>query len=232
MSSYYREQGFHSRKRLLRRLRYLWALFLLALLVTGGLFAYDAYRQSKLADEASKASTPVTSWVVSDTQLQTSPYFQFQSSKKWRPVANESRPDHFVYRQYNSSLIEQELIIDINRGTQEVLPLVQTTRVLPVKIERGSKLVPSGSVSEHCKKGVKPEQGRNPLVISYKEVKFACNPDGTNFFVVVGVVGGTNSIGLTRTDGSKATYNITYKNLTAQPTSGDFEHMMETFEAR
>jgi hypothetical protein len=37
---------------------------------------------------------------------------------------------------------------------------------------------------------------------------------------------------LPRPDGSKATYSITYKNLTAQPTAGDFDNIVETFETR
>jgi uncharacterized membrane protein YebE (DUF533 family) len=74
MSSYYREQGFHSRKRFLRRLRYVWALFILGLLVGGGFFAYDAYRQNKQSDTPSAESKAETSLIVANTQLQSSPF--------------------------------------------------------------------------------------------------------------------------------------------------------------
>jgi hypothetical protein len=232
MSSYYREQGFHSRKRFLRRLRYIWALLILGILVLGGFFVYDAIRQNKKSDEASNASAAVTSLVVSSTQLQSSPYFQFQSPKNWRAIANESRSNHFVYREYNGPLIEQELVIDINRESPEVLALVQTTRVLPIKASSLGKLTPNGAISDHCKNGAKPAGARNPLVVTYKEVKFNCNPETSNYIVVVGLVGGTNDMLLKRPSGGTATYNITYKDLTAQPTGNDLDNMIETFETR
>lgn len=231
MSSYYREQGFHSRKRLLRKLRYMWALLLLAVLIAGGLFIYDAVRQAKRADEASSPSTAVTSLVVANTQLQASAYFQFQSPKNWRAIANESRANHFVYRKYNGSLVEQEFVVDINRDSAQPLALVQTTHVLPVKISQNGKFTPNGNTSDHCKHAFKPDS-KTQQIITYRQVTFACSPDNTNYIAVVGVVGGTDSMLLTRPDGNKATYNVTFKNLTAQPTSGDFENIVETFEVR
>jgi hypothetical protein len=232
MSSYYREQGFHSRKRFLRRLRYIWGLFILGLLIGGGFFAYDAYRQSKQSGIPSKESAAVTSLITTDTQLQSSPYFQFQSPKNWRAIANESRSNHFVYRKYNGPLIEQELVIDINRGTTEVLALTLVTRVLPVTVSSSGKLKPSGSISPHCKEVIKPSKSIHPLISTYKNVRFSCNPTTSNYIAVVGLVGGNESMVLPRPSGDMATYNITYKNLTAQPTTGDLDNIIETFETR
>jgi hypothetical protein len=232
MSSYYREQGFHSRKRFLRRLRYVWALFILGLLVGGGFFAYDAYRQNKQSDTPSAESKAETSLIVANTQLQSSPYFQFQSPKNWKAIANESRSNHFVYRQYNGPLIEQELVVDINREVSDVLALTQTTYVLPVTVNASGRLTPSGTVSPHCKDIILPLKSNNPVATTYKNVKFNCNPQSSNYIGVVGLVGGTSSMQLPRPDGSKATYSITYKNLTAQPTAGDFDNIVETFETR
>lgn len=232
MSSYYREQGFHSRKRFLRRLRYIWGLFILGLLVGGGFFAYDAYNQNKQGDVPSRESNAVTSLIATDTQLQSSPYFQFQSPKKWRAISNETRSNHFVYRQYNGPLIEQELVVDINKEIPEVLALTQTTRVLPVTVSSSGKLSSSGTISDHCKTLFKDPVPRNPLVATYKNVKFNCNPDTSNFYAVAGLVNGTSSMVLPRPSGSSAMYNITYKNLTAQPSVGDFDNIIETFETR
>jgi hypothetical protein len=232
MSSYYREQGFHSRKRFLRRLRYVWGLLILGILIGGGFFAYDAYQQNKQSDTPSQESKAVTSLIVSNTQLQSSAYFQFQSPKNWKAIANESRSNHFVYRQYNGPLIEQEFVVDINRDVAEVLALTQTTYVLPVTVSASGQLKPSGAVSPHCSEIIKPLKSNNPVLATYKNVKFNCNPQSSNYIGVVGLVGGTNSMLLPRPDGSKATYNITYKNLTAQPTAGDFDNIMETFETR
>lgn len=232
MSSYYREQGFHSRKRFLRRLRLIWGLFILGLLIGGGFFAYDAYQQSKQSNIPSAESKAETSLIVANSQLVTSPYFQFQSPKNWKAIANESRSNHFVYRQYNGPLIEQELVIDINQDTTEVLALTQTSRVLPVTVSSSGKLTPSGSISPHCSEIIKPLKSANPVNATYKNVKFNCNPQTTRFIAVVGLVGGTNYMALPRPTQEIARYVITYKNLTAQPTAGDFDNIVETFETR
>lgn len=232
MSSYYREQGFHSRKRFLRRLRYVWALILVGLLVGLGLFVYDAIMQARQSDTASKESKAETSLVVADSQLQSSPYFQFQSPKNWRAIANESRSNHFVYRQYNGPLIQQEFVVDINRDTPEPLASTLITRVLPVTVTASGKLNPTGPISPHCSEIIKPATARNQLIVTYKTVKFGCNPQASNYYAVVGLAGGTDTMPLKRPSGTTATYNITYKNLTAQPTAGDFDNIIETFETR
>ena len=64
------------------------------------------------------------------------------------------------------------------------------------------------------------------------QVTFGCNPDSTNYTVVVGLIGGTNDMELTRPDSSKASYRLTYQNVTAQPNSRDVINMVETFETR
>ncbi len=232
MSSYYREQGFHSRKRFLRKLRYVWALIIFGLLVGGGFFAYDIIANNNKSEEASNESKAVTSLIVADTQLQSSPYFQFQTSKKWRAIANESRSNHFVYRQYNGPLIEQDLTIDINQESPVTLDAAQTSRVLPVTASKSGKLTPKGTVSDHCRTGLKPNSSRHTLVLTFKEVTFICNPDTSNYVAVAGLVGGTDAMVLSRPGGGTATYRITYRNLTAQPTAGDFDNIVETFETR
>jgi hypothetical protein len=232
MSSYYREQGFSSRKRFLRRLRYIWALLLLSLIVVGGFFAYDAINQNKQSNIPSAESKAETSFIDANIQLVTNSYYQFQSPKAWKAIANESRSNHFLYRQYNGPLLEQELVIDINQETEVPLTQVQITRVLPVNVSASGKLTPDGSVSPHCEEVIKPKKSGYALSTTFKNVNFDCNPSTSNYFVVVGLVGGSDSMMLPRPNGSKARYNITYKNLTAQPSIGDLDNIIETFETR
>lgn len=231
MSSYYREQGYGGRKQILRRLRYVWLLVVLCLLVGAFLVGYDLYKQAK-NDSPSKESNAETSVIVANTQLISTPYFQFQSPKKWKAIANESRSNHFVYRQYNGPLIEQELVVDINRDAVEVLALVQTSRVLPVTVNTIGKLTPQGSISPHCREVIKPAVSNNPIATAYKNAKFSCNPQASSYIAVVSLVGGSDNMSLPRPSGTKAVYNITYKNLTAQATVGDFDNIVETFETR
>lgn len=231
MSSYYREQGFHGRKRFFRRLRIIWTVFLILLVAGGAYVGYDVYRQLKHGDEPSNPSTAITSVVAADTQVQTNQFFQFETPKNWRVIPSESRADHFVYRQFNSTLVQQEFTVDINHDPIPVLPLVQTTHVLSVQTANGRELRP-GTPSAYCKTALKNSTSRSQQVVTLNKVTFSCNPDSSNYVAVVGLENGTNAIALTRRDGSKATYYLSYRNLSAQPSAGDLVSMVRTFEAR
>lgn len=231
MPSYYRQQGVSRSKRILHKLRYVALVVLVAVLGGIGFLVYDVWRQTSSADTPTQETTAVTSTIAANSEIQSSPYFQFQTSKKWRSIANETREGHYVYRQYNGPLVEQEFIVDVNPISTEALALTQTTRVLAARVSDSGALKPEGAVSEHCKKSVKAGD-RSPQIVKMNQVSFACNPDSTSYTVVVGLVGGTNDMNLTRPDGTKAVYRLTYQNVTAQPTARDVDNIVETFETR
>lgn len=233
MSDYYREQGFRSRKRIVRRLRFFVILLLIAVLIGVGFVAYDIYRQSQQSDTATNSTAPVTSTIVSNATVQASKYFQFRSPTKWRPISNETRDGYYVYRQFNGTLPEQELIIEVNSPAQEALDAVRTTHVLPITVTSAGALVPdAGGVSEHCKKFVKPGTQGTEQIVTFKKVSFACAGDNTAYIVVVGLVGGNTHLQLARPNGATAIYKITYKNLMFSQTSRDLTNIIETFETR
>ena len=232
MSDYYREHSYHSRKRVLRRLRYV-LLVLMAIVLMGiGVLAYDVYRSSMASDTPSASTKPVSSTIASSTEIHNSAYFQFQTPDKWRAIANETKDGHYVYRQYDGPLVEQEFVIDVNKTTEVALPLVQTTRVQPVRTSEGGTILLEGAVSDHCKKSVPKGTDHTPQMIKINQVTFACNPDSTSYIVTIGVIGAGESIMLRRVDGSNATYRMMYKNVTAQPNARDLDDMLRTFEAR
>lgn len=232
MSDYYREQSYHSRKRLLRRLQYALLILFVAVAAGGALVAFDVYKSSTASDTPSASTKAVTSTIVAGSEIHNSPYFQFQTPEKWRAIANETRDGHYVYRQYNGPLVEQEFVVDVNRVAVDVLALVQTNRVQAVRVAETGSLQVEGDVSEHCSKLVPKGTQKTPQIIKINQVTFACNPDSTQFIVVVGVVGGTEGVGLTRVDGSKASYRMTYKNVTAIPNARDLDNMLQTFKSR
>ena len=232
MSSYYREQGYGNRNRFLRHIKFVWLLLVVGLLAVIGFFAYDAFMQSRQSDQPSVESKTETSLITTDSQLITTPYFQFQAAKKWRAIANETRSNHFVYRYYNGPLVEQEFVVDINSTTQEAVVNTLVTRAQPVTVTAAGRLVLSGAISPHCKDVIKPATTAEPLVASYKNAKFGCSPRASNYFAVASLVGGSESMQLPRPDGTKAVYNIRYKNITAQPDAGDFDNILQTFETR
>lgn len=232
MSDYYREQSYHSRKRLLRRLQYALLLLFVVVAAGGAFLAYDVYRSSKSSDTPSASTKEVTSTIAAGSEIHNSPYFQFQTPDKWRAIANETKDGHYVYRQYNGPLVEQEFVVDVNRVVTDVLALVQTTRVQAVRVTETGALQVEGDVSDHCNKFVPKTTNKTQQFIKINQVTFACNPDSTNFIVVVGVVGGSEGVTMTRLDGSKANYRMTYRNVTAQPNARDLDDMLKTFEAR
>lgn len=232
MSNYYREEGYHSRKRLLRRLRFFALIVLLVALIGIGFFVLDVFNQNKASNTESNSTTPVTSTIVAETDIQTTPYFQFQASSKWKAIANETRDSHYVYRQFNGPLVEQELTIDINNTTPIPLALVQTTRVLPVRASESGNLTPEGSVSDHCLKAAKKGTEKTQQPVTMLQVTFDCNPDSTSYIVDVGIIGGTPNFTLPRPNGTSAKYKITYRNVSALPNARDIVSIIKTFETR
>ena len=105
MANYYREQGYHSRKRLLRRLRFVVLLFLGAVLVGVSFLAYDIYRESIASNTPSASTKEVNSTITTGTEIQSSPYFQFKTPDKWKAIANETKDGHYVYRQFKGPLV-------------------------------------------------------------------------------------------------------------------------------
>lgn len=232
MSIYYREHDSRGHRRLKKFLRIVFWLILAIVLVGLALLARDIYNQSKVSDQDSKLSKPINSTVVSNTVTHTTPYFQIKTPTKWRAVTNETRDGHYVFRQFSGQLVEQEIIVKVNDQSQDVLPLVQVTRVLPVNVTDEGNFIVAEQVSDHCKKSVKPGTDHTPQIITVSRTTFACNPDSTSYMVVVGQIGKTNTMLLPRPNGQTAPYRITYLSSSALPTARDFINIVETFETR
>jgi hypothetical protein len=232
MSNYYREKSFHSRKKLFTRLRYLAWLVIVGLFAMGLWLVWDVYKSNKSSEDSSVSTKPVTSTIASGTEVHTTPYFQLQTPEKWKAVANESKDGHYVYRRYNSKLVEQEFVVDVNKVGDVVLPLVQVSRVQPVALDTPSTLTVKGEVSPACKTLVPKGTERTPQIVKSLGVSFACNPDSTSYIVAIGMAGGNENLSLTRLDGTKATYRMTFSNLMAQPNVRDLDDIIETFQAR
>ncbi len=230
MAKYYRHQGETKRHRSIRIVRPIVALTLVVFIVLGSFFAYDIFSQNDVSETSSASTRPVSSVLARDVQVQTTPYFQIQTPMKWRAIANETRDGHYVYRQLNGPLVEQELIIDVNDSAQLIVPLANISRVLPVSVNQRNGFTIVDSTLEHCKKAAGSQ--KSPLMVTMQKVSFPCTPDTTIYKAVVGLVGGGNVMTLTRPSGKTAPYKIQYHNMTANPGPGDFVDIIETFETR
>lgn len=232
MAKYYRRHGETRKRKLLRLLRPVVVFMFVVSIAIIGYLVYDIYSQGSASETASQLSAPVSSTIIANKEIHTSPYFQFQTPERWRAVANETREGHYVYRQFNGALVEQELTIDINNQLPELLATTQISRVLPMKLSaKGFDGVATSELA-HCKKATKPGTEKTQQIVTMYGVTFPCNPTSTSYDVVFGSVGGTNIMQLNRPSGEAAYYKIFYRNVTANPNSRDLLGIAQTFETR
>lgn len=232
MAKYYRQQGETKQRKILRVVRPIMLIIFLTALSVVGYFAYDIFRQEGTTEAPSASTQPATSTIASNVKVQTTPYFQFQTTDKWRAIANETREGHYVYRGFKGQLVDQELIIDMNNQVSGVLENALITRVLPVTVSSQGSLTVVQEELVHCKELVKPGTEKQQQLVVHSRVTFPCNPDSVSFQVVVGLVGGNEMMVLPRPNGTTATYKIGYRNLSAQQTAGDLVNIISTFETR
>ncbi len=156
------------------------------------------------------------------------PYFQFQADRTWREIEIDRKPDTFVYRSFNGNLVQHEIIVEINRGAQITLANEQTSRVLPVE-ESNNSLVAVGDISPHCSELLVDKTSEQQQFVTYKQVEFPCNPDSSQFVVLVGQVAGNHLIEKKTADGIR-TYKITYRDSTFTPTGRPLPGIINSFQ--
>ena len=232
MAKYYRQQGETKQRKILRIVRPIMLIIFTGSVIGLGYFVYDIFRQEGASEVSSEPTTATTSTITSNIKIQTSPYFQFQTTEKWRTIANETREGHYVYRGFKGQVVDQELVIDVNNQIPEVLATTLVNRVLVVSAGSQGTLNVADDKLIHCKKIVKPGTEKDQQYVNYSQTTFPCNPDSTSYQVVVALAGGNNIMKLPRPDGSVASYKISYRNLSAQETPGDLVCMIKTFTTR
>lgn len=159
-------------------------------------------------------------------------FFQFQTDRSWQEVPSESKPGKYVYRSFSGPLVEHDIVIEVNNTTEVALPLVRTTRVMPVQLESNGRISPVDGAGEHCGAQLPKTTARVPLRVTQKQVSFVCSVDAVVYQVDVGVVGGTTSMSMVRPDGTRAVYHITYRNLKFTPSDEMLKAILGTFQTR
>ena len=156
------------------------------------------------------------------------PFFQFQTDNSWREITSESTEKRFVYRSLDGLLVQQELIVEIDGGTDIVLANESTTRAYPVQI-KNNKLQPTTTISEHCRDLTPVEGDRKQQIVEYEKMTFPCNPDASAFAVLVGQSGGRHYLEKPTFDGIR-TYKIAYRDSTFSPAGRDLPGIVKTFQ--
>jgi hypothetical protein len=168
------------------------------------------------------------------------PYYRFQADSTWREVTDELNlkdsedgSEQYLYRSFDKNFIEHEILVTVNMpANYQIATNYIPTRVVPVRIESDGGLTQIGSVSKPCV-DVLPTDNPNlePHIVVQNEVEYFCNPNEVNdFHVAVGIPGGTTRLSNMPGNPQKAVISITYRNITAIPTSSMFENILTTFK--
>lgn len=221
----------HARQRrfLYRSRRVIYVIILMSVLILLAIFI-DSYLQKRKAQTPSTPTHPISSTVEPSIQIFTTPYFQFQTNKKWNFIANESSTTKFLYRRGDRNLVSGEMVVYVNSSPTDI----QATHILPVTLKEDTKSLKASFVSDVCRKNlsktIQQTQGEAPITL--QSVRFLCDVDGTNFTIIVGQENGTPIMNFTRPDGSKAGYLIYIRDLRAVPEPSEFPEIMNSFQIR
>lgn len=230
MYRYKYNKSYHHKSRRARRTTVLAVLFSVLVVGAASYIVYDLIKQNTKKDTPTSQST-VSSVQGASINLFRTEYFQFQADSSWKEIVEESKNNKFVYRSYNGPLIEHDLQVEIN-PEPEIMPLARTTHVLPVEIASSGRFSVVDGAGSHCGTQVPKGTPELPLKVTQRQVSFICSVDAVIYQVQVGVVGGSTDLLITRSDGSKATYRITYRNLKFTPDDNMVRNLISTFQTR
>jgi hypothetical protein len=224
---YHHSRKTHKKQKLSRRMLTFSIVFMGVAVMGAFSIAADNFfnRSQGVEIESTGAQAKVQSSSINIFRTQ---YFQFQADKSWREVADQTNPNRFVYRSYNQQLVQHEFVVEVDIIKPIPLDNENTTRVQPVTIEN-NRLVPTGTVSDHCNTLV--EKGSIEQVrVSYKEAEFPCNPDGKSFVSAVSLIGGNEFIDHTSSGGDTTRFKLTYQDSTYSPSGRPLFGIVNSFQ--
>lgn len=220
--------NYGNRKKLLLRLRIIYAMIALFLFVAVIYFFVGYLHDQKTASNQSSESEKTSSFIAPSINIFKTPFYQFQAPKSWSEIPNESNSSRFVYRSIKSNLIGQELDIYVD----QIPANLEATRVLPANFVSGNTGLNPTIVSEHCIKALNGQSSSAPVDVNFMGVKFRCDSDNTNYSVLVGQVGDDSVLNMIRPEGTKVAYTIYYTNLGSIPDSSELIQMIKSFQTR
>lgn len=196
-----------------------------------GYIGFDLISQ-KFNKQAPISRTTYSSVQGASVNLFSTSYFQFQADDSWKEVTNEQKEGRYVYRSYKDTLVVRDITVEVNKKTPETLPLVRTTHIYPVTVDPSGRLLSQGGAGDHCKTLMPKNSPALPTIVKQRQVSFVCTPDAVVYQVVVGVIGGSSNFELPRPDGTKASYTITFRDLTISPTDVALKSIIDSFQTR
>jgi len=157
-------------------------------------------------------------------------WFTFRTAKNWEAVPELSKADqYYTYREKNGANPQGLLQIFVG-GTKPPVTDSFYTNVVPVTVNDVDLDV--GEIADDCSTLLPKTGNINNTVVNQEDVSFTCWANGTIDYVVAGQKGGTHELQMTRRDGSKGTYIISYRNLAFTPGLEVFPTVLRTFQSR
>jgi hypothetical protein len=225
--AYHHSQQLHRRQKRSRRiLKFSFAVFLIAFIAGSAVLIdniVNGVNSATIASSGTQAKVQSASINIFRT-----PHFQFQADKDWREVTEEGSPSKFIYRSYNKDLVEFQFVVEVDEITPIALDNENTTRVIPVTI-KNNKLVADGPISDHCESMLPEAERFEQVRLKFKETEFACNPDGSSFVAVAGLIGGNEFIEHT-TAGVTKRYKLTFQDATYAPSGRALSGIINSFQ--
>lgn len=224
---HHRVSNYHKSKRA-RKIRKLGVLVLILVIIGVGAISMD-WVLNRIREDGQDSIGSRVAVQSSTINIFRTPYFQFQADKTWREVdPGNQEVGRYVYRSYNDILVQHELIVEVDKTVATVLDSEQTSRVLPVSV-RGNYLLSDGAISPHCKELISDVNNREQQFIEYKQVTFPCDPNGGQFVVLVGQIGGKHYIEK-ETETGMRTYKIIYRDSTFSPSGKPLGNIINSFQ--
>ena len=233
MFRYKYNSNYHHKSRRAKRTT-TFALLVVVLVIGAGVYVgLDVFFQS-LRKKSSETKSNFSSVQGDSVSIVRTPYFQFQLPSKWQEIASESKDGKYLYRSFNHDLIEEELSVEINRKIPILLYNNYTSHVLPVTFDKSGIFNIVSRLKDPCQavyptlpgQTTKPD---DPRMVKQYDVSFACNPGSGFYQVVVGLAGATEDMTVTRQDGTKIKFNITYRNVTVRLRADSLYDIIESF---
>lgn len=218
--------NFKKRKRFVSRVKISF-LLLLVLVIAGVSYGYYAIVSQQNANtDNTSTSQEAKGYYAASVKVFRSPFFQLQLNQTWSEIPAESTANKFIYRSLRANLIEHELAIYVNDIPETLAP----NRVLPVNLKDNSEFLPI-TASDHCINVAGGSRIDSPEV-TLERVRLKCDADSTDYRAMIGQIGGTTKLNLTRPDGTTANYSIYYTNLKATPDGSQLIQLAESFQTR
>jgi hypothetical protein len=208
-----------------RRQMFITFLFAVAFGAVGYYIYTGLHRQP-----AKPATSAVENTEITGNKVATiNDYFQFEDTGAWVLDKQNSTGNKFIYHKFRKSVLEHELIVYMN---QVPIPLyLATPRVLPLRIVNDNSFQAT-DVSNECGKTYAKGELHKVKEVSISNATMLCDPDNTQYYVVLSEINGDYRLHLKRPNGTPVQFVITYKDDGLDPQPSSLLNIASSFKTR